>query len=171
MSSPDDLDQRLVAFVRAFGLHQPERTPCGEPIPVSQAHALTEPAAQPLAQAELARRLRLDRSVVSRLADGLADRGWLRRERHPHDQRAVQLVRTDAGGKAAARVAGARRARMATLLDAVPAEERDGVLHALDVLARSLTAPTTTQEARDATEDAHRGADPPGRSSPTAGRR
>ena len=149
MSAIDDLEQRLVAFVRAFGLHQPERTPCGEPISVSQAHALTELAAQPLTQAELARRLRLDRSVVSRLADALSDRGWLRRERHPQDQRAVQLVLTERGRAAAARVTGARRARMATLLDGVPADERDGVLHALNVLTESLTK-TPTRERTDA---------------------
>jgi len=135
----DDLEQRLMAFVRAFGLQAPERTPCGEPISPSQAHALTELAAASLTQAELARRLRLDRSVVSRLADTLADRSWLRRQRHPQDQRAVQLVLTEAGRAAADRVAGARRARLATLLDAVPVHERDNVLHALGVLTESLT--------------------------------
>ncbi len=132
----------MVEFVRAFGLHQPERTPCGEPIGVSQAHAITELAAQPLTQAELARRLQLDRSVVSRMADALIERGWMQRERHPHDQRAVQLVLTVEGERAAARIAGARHARMASLLDAVPADERDSVLRALDVLTRSLTDPT-----------------------------
>ncbi len=145
----DDLETRLVAFVRAFGLNQPERTPCGEAVSVSQAHALTELAAQPLTQAELARRLRLDRSVVSRLADALAERDWLRREPHPQDQRAVQLVLTERGRATADRVAGARRARMATLLDAVPTDERDGVLRALDVLTESL-AKTTAKEPSDA---------------------
>jgi DNA-binding MarR family transcriptional regulator len=139
MPSVDDLERRLVAFVRAFGLHQTERTPCGEPISVSQAHALTELAAQPLSQAELARRLRLDRSVVSRLADALEERAWLRRERHPQDQRAVQLVLTDRGRAAADRLAGARRARLAMLLDGVPAAERDNVLRALEVLTDSLS--------------------------------
>ena len=138
MSSVEDLERRLVAFVRAFGLHQSERTPCGEPISVSQAHALTELAAQPLSQAELARRLRLDRSVVSRLADALEQRAWLSRERHPQDQRAVQLVLTDRGRAAADRLAGARRARLATLLDGVPADERDNVLRALELLTDSL---------------------------------
>jgi len=147
---PEDFERGVMAFVRAFGLHHPERTPCGEPISVSQAHALTELAAQPLTQAELARRLRLDRSVVSRLADALSARGWLRRERHPHDQRAVQLVLTDAGRRAAANLAGARRARMATLLDAVPVDEREAVLHALDVLTRSLTDPAVARERQDA---------------------
>lgn len=150
MSSPNELEERVMAFVRAFGLHRSERTPCGEPISVSQAHALTELAAHPLTQAELARRLRLDRSVVSRLADVLIERGWLLRERHPHDQRAVQLVLTSAGRQAAAGLAGARRARMATLLDAVPPEERESVLHALDVLACSLTKPLPAKEPHDA---------------------
>jgi DNA-binding MarR family transcriptional regulator len=139
VASLDALEPRLVAFVRAFGLHQTERTPCGEPISVSQAHALTELAGQPLSQAELARRLRLDRSVVSRLADALEERGWLRREPHSQDQRAVRLVLTGEGRMAAERLAGARRARLATLLDGVPEAERDNVLRALEVLTDSLT--------------------------------
>ena len=139
MSSVEDLQERLVAFVRAFGLHQPERTPCGEQVSVSQAHALSELAAQPLTQSELARRLNLDRSVVSRLADGLAGCGRLRRERHPHDRRAVLLVLTEQGRAAADRLAGARRARMATLVAGVPDDEREAVLRALDLLVASLT--------------------------------
>jgi DNA-binding MarR family transcriptional regulator len=149
MTSVDALEPRLIAFVRAFGLHQTERTPCGEPISVSQAHALTELAAQPLTQAELARRLRLDRSVVSRLADTLSERGWLERARHPQDQRAVQLVLTERGGRAAERLAGARRARLATLLDGVPEDERDNVLRALELLTDSLTR-TRPRERADA---------------------
>jgi DNA-binding MarR family transcriptional regulator len=149
MSSIDELEQRLVAFVRAFGLHQSERTPCGEPIGVSQAHALTELAAEPLTQAELARRLRLDRSVVSRLADALERRAWLRRERHPQDQRAVRLVLTARGRAAADRLAGARRARLATLLDGVPATEHDNVLRALEVLTDGLSK-TSAKERADA---------------------
>lgn len=148
MSTVQELERQLVAFVRAFGLHQPDRTPCGEAISASQAHALTELALQPLTQAELARRLRLDRSVVSRLADTLSDRAWLRRERHPQDQRAVQLVLTEQGRAAAGRVAGARRARLATLLDAVPASEHDNVLRALQILTESLT-PNPSKETID----------------------
>lgn len=148
MPSIDELEQRLVAFIRAFGLHEPERTPCGEPISVSQAHALSELAAQPLTQAELARRLRLDRSVVSRLADTLEERTWLHRERHPQDQRAFQLVLTDRGRAAADRLAGARRARLATLLDGVPAAERDNVLRALELLTDSLSRRPSQERTR-----------------------
>jgi hypothetical protein len=58
----------------------------------SQAHALTELAAQPLTQAELARRLRLDRSVVSRLADAREQRDWLSRERDPQGSATYRLA-------------------------------------------------------------------------------
>ncbi len=148
MSSVDELEERLTAFVRAFGLHQGERTPCGEPISVSQAHALTELSAQPLTQAELARRLRLDRSVVSRLADTLEQRKWLRRAQHPHDKRSVHLVLTDQGEAAASRLAGARRARLATMLDGVPAGERATVLRAFEILTASLTGSADPDHAR-----------------------
>lgn len=97
------------------------------------------------AQEELGRRS-AELPAGPRIADNLQNRGWLVREPHAQDRRAVHLVLTQAGQTAAARVAGARRARMATLLDAVPADERDGVLRALDVLTHSLTSPPTSQD-------------------------
>jgi hypothetical protein len=80
-------------------------------------------------------------------ASPLEERGWLRRERHPHDQRAVQLVLTDRGRAAADRLAGARRERLATLLEGVPANERDNVLRALEVLTAGLSKTTRSRNA------------------------
>lgn len=54
------LQARIAAFVRAFGLHQPDRTPCGQPVPVSEARAVAELSARGrLTQHELTCRLRL----------------------------------------------------------------------------------------------------------------
>ncbi len=36
------LPEQLIAFIRAFGLHRPEQTPCREPVSVAEAHALME---------------------------------------------------------------------------------------------------------------------------------
>lgn len=133
------LQDRLVGFIRAFGLHQPERTPCGQPIPVSEAHALAELARDtPLGQAELARRLRLEKSTVSRLVGQLAGRGWLQRRADPGDGRATLLALTPTGRQAAAELAAARAAKFARLLDAVPQAERGAVLRALDTLTEAL---------------------------------
>ena len=87
----------LMRFVRNFGLHQPDRTPCGQPLPVSEAHALAEIARDgPLRQVELARRLKLQKSSVSRLVTNLAARGWL--HRHAADEPDTELYRGSAPG-------------------------------------------------------------------------
>ncbi len=128
----------LMRFVRNFGLHQPDRTPCGQPLPVSEAHALTEIAREgQLRQVELARRLRLQKSTVSRLVSNLAGRGWVRRSGADDDGRGVLLELTDAGVEAATRMAEARRDRFAALLDRIPDEERADVVRALQRLAEA----------------------------------
>lgn len=128
----------LMRFVRNFGLHQPDRTPCGQPLPVSEAHALAEIARDgPLRQIELARRLKLQKSSVSRLVTNLAERGWLHRHAADDDGRGVLLELTDAGVVAAARQADARRARFTSLLDRIPDHDRATVVRVLQTLAEA----------------------------------
>jgi DNA-binding MarR family transcriptional regulator len=132
----------LMRFVRNFGLHQPERTPCGQPLPVSEAHAMVELARDgSLRQVELARRLRLRKSTVSRLVTNLAGRGWLRRHAADDDGRGVLIELTEAGAVAAARQARARQARFAALLARVPDAERAAVTRALRMLAEAADEP------------------------------
>jgi DNA-binding MarR family transcriptional regulator len=136
MASEEDaarLQHELVGFVRAFGLLSQERTPCGQPMAPSDAHALTEIADGGRTQRELVDRLHLDRSSVSRLVDRLAARGWVERANGP-DRRTVRLLPTPAGRRVAADVAGARAKRFAALLEAVPADRRDEVLDAIRLL-------------------------------------
>ena len=125
-------------FVRGFGLHQPDRTPCGQPLPVSEAHALTEIAREGrLRQVELARRLRLEKSTVSRLVTNLVTRGWIRRHIADEDGRGVLLELTEAGAGAAHRLAEARQRRLTALLERVPEDERAAVVRALRTLAEA----------------------------------
>jgi DNA-binding MarR family transcriptional regulator len=134
------LQERLVAFIRAFGLHQPEQTPCGQPITVSEAHALIELARDaPFSQAELARRLNLEKSTVSRLVGQLSSRGWVQRGSDPHDGRAALLTLTDSGSKAAANLNAARQAKFGALLQAIPEADRPAVLEALKILTKALS--------------------------------
>lgn len=138
MSDEGDLQQRIVAFVRAFGLHRPDETPCGAPVPVSEAHALAVLADHgPLPQSELGRHLGLTKSTVSRLVDQLDRRGWTRRRPGDRDAR-QRLVELTADGRTTAEAIASRRAdRMRQLLHRIPEADRAAVLAALDVLVEA----------------------------------
>ena len=125
MAGDQRYQDRMVQLVRAFGLHQPDRTPCGKPVTVSEAHALMELAhQQPLTQNELAARLRLEKSTVSRLVGQLDQRGWVRRERDPTDGRARLLRLTGPGQRASEPLAAARTDTFARIYPAIPPADR-----------------------------------------------
>ncbi|MEE6261947.1 MarR family winged helix-turn-helix transcriptional regulator [Plantactinospora sonchi] len=143
LEARDDTDitvgqDALMQFVRNFGLHQPDRTPCGQPLPVSEAHAMAEIARSGrLRQLELTRRLKLEKSTVSRLVANLVRRGWVNRHAAGDDGRGVLLELTDDGVVAARRQAEARRTRFTGLLDRVPEHQRGAVIQALRTLAEA----------------------------------
>lgn len=139
MSDGYQLQEAVARFVRAFGLHQPDQTPCGRPVPVSEAHALGELARDgALRQSDLAHRLRLEKSTTSRLVTQLINRGWAERTPAPDDGRGVLVQLTPAGVNAVTQLAEARAERFSSLLDRIPEDERDDVLRALDILTEAL---------------------------------
>lgn len=133
-----ELQDLVVRFVRDFGLHQPDRTPCGQPLPVSEAYAISELARSgELRQVELVRRLRLRKSTTSRLVGQLVRRGWVERDGAPSDGRGVLLRVTDAGRAAAADIAKARSERFSLVLQGIPEAERADVLRSLELLVEA----------------------------------
>jgi DNA-binding MarR family transcriptional regulator len=135
------LQNQFIAFIRAFGLHRPEQTPCGEPVSVAETHALIELSlAEQLSQHDLARRLRLEKSTISRLVGLLEGRAWIIRTRGRHDRRMMELRLSGAGRQAAAQLSAARQAKFARLLGAIPAEQRPMILAILRLLTEALHA-------------------------------
>ncbi|MGW3353618.1 MarR family winged helix-turn-helix transcriptional regulator [Nonomuraea rubra] len=142
MADELDLQEAVSRFVRAFGLHQPDQTPCGQPIPVSEAHALGELARDgALRQSELAHRLKLEKSTTSRLVTQLINRGWAERIPAPDDGRGRLVQLTEQGANAAARLAEARAERFSAVLNRVPEGERADVLRALTILTEAIDDP------------------------------
>ncbi len=130
--------EALQRFVRNFGLHQPDRTPCGQPLPVSEAYAVAELFRDgPLRQVDLGHRLRLEKSTVSRLVTNLVNRGWVVRTTADDDGRGVHVRLTDDGAAAAQRLAAARQDKLAALLDRVPDDRRAALVAALQLLAEA----------------------------------
>jgi DNA-binding MarR family transcriptional regulator len=103
------------------------------------AHALSDLAeADGLSQTDLAARLRLEKSTVSRLVAELRQRGWLERQRDQKDGRIARLSLTDAGRAQAERLHTARTAMFGQLADRLSDADRDTIEHALDLLVRAL---------------------------------
>jgi DNA-binding MarR family transcriptional regulator len=134
-----DLQEQMIALIRAFGLHRPDQTPCGQPIAVAEAHTLIELArAELLSQNDLVARLLLTKSTVSRLVHQMEQRGWIARTRSPLDGRMVQIHLTEAGRTLSCDLAEARRAKFARILAAIPEEQRASVLESLTILVEAM---------------------------------
>lgn len=140
MSDPiTALQEQMIALIRAFGLHQGDRTPCGKPVSVAEAHALLELTRHaPLAQRDLAAWLRLEKSTVSRLVAQLVAQGWVQREPSAADGRVLLLSLTTEGQRIAGELAAARRARFERLLQAIPAARRNEIVNALGLLVEAI---------------------------------
>ena len=92
------LHELLMEVVRAASLLQAGQSTDRQTVSLSQLLALHElDTGHPLSQQELAERLRLEKSSVSRLAAELERNGLLVRERDPENQRQYRLRITDEG--------------------------------------------------------------------------
>lgn len=142
-ATPEQLRDAVQAFVRSFGLLSPERTPCGQPISVSEAHALMLLLAgrgqgPPPSVGEMCKGLSLDKSNVTRVCARLAGRGLVALEVSQHDRR-VKLVKLTAKGLRVARtVDQASRQEFASVLAHVPRAARSSVIDALDELVKAV---------------------------------
>ena len=140
------------AFVRRFGLLDPSRTPCGQPLPVTQAHALMELLGSPaMTHGELGGRLALSKRTVSRMVARIEEQGWLRQERDDADRRIVRLCLTVKGRRLARRINDRSLERFSGMVERLPAMTFETVMESLDRLTRATSQP-------DELDDGTRGA-------------
>jgi DNA-binding MarR family transcriptional regulator len=129
----------LMELMRAGGMLEHDQHVAGHQISMSQAFALHElDNATPLSQQELADRLRLEKSSVSRMAAELERKGLLVRERDPDNQRQYRLRLTDRGRSLHADMASAFHARYEKWVGLMTAAERAALLRGLPALVRAV---------------------------------
>lgn len=128
-----DTIQRLIV---AHGALDATRRPCGAPIALPHAYALLALRDGPLRVTDLAARLRIDRSNVSRLCARMEAAGELTRARDPADGRARQVRLTPQGERAAAAVDASSAAHFAEIVARLDAPAQ--VLAALHALITAL---------------------------------
>lgn len=126
-------------FVRVSGLLRVDQAVPGQPVSVSQAFALHElDTATPLSQRDLAERLRLEKSTVSRLAAEMQHKGLLVRERDPANRRLYRLRLTDEGRALHARLGAAFHGQYARWISAMTRTERDALHTGLSAIIRAM---------------------------------
>ncbi len=105
----------------------------------SQCHALIELGARgPLTPGELAQRLELDRSTVSRLVASLVRAGWVADAPHASDGRSKALRLTGAGTREVHRIDESADELVAGALSELCDEERTAVVDGMALYARAL---------------------------------
>lgn len=125
----------MMQFVRSFGLHQPEQTPCGQALSVSEAYALTTLAdTSPLNQQDLSAQLNLEKSSVSRLVRKLEQRGWIKRSDNQHDGRSKLLALSESGKDVVSQLRQARGNKFDAIFARIPTSEQQAVLSSLETL-------------------------------------
>lgn len=140
--SPDPahrLHELVMEFMLAAGLLQLDRAIPGQPVSLSQAFALHELDRDvPLSQRDLAERLRLDKSTVSRLAAELERKGLLLRERDPDNRRLYRLRITDAGRAVHRRMSATNHEHYLRWVRGISRGEQHALIAGLEALVREV---------------------------------
>jgi len=123
---------------------------CG--VTLAQCHTLLDlEGAGRATVGDLADRMELDKSTLSRTVDGLVRLGKIRRVPHPDDRRAVTLTLTAEGRKTCARIHAVNDRLFEEVLAALPAGKADGIVAALEEFARALAVGTHRADSACAT--------------------
>lgn len=134
----ENLTENLVSLARALGLHRPDQTRDGEAISMTEAHALMDLTGGEMSQSQLATRLRLQKSTVSRLVEQLRKRGWIARHTARHDRRIMLVHLTTKGRAAMQQISRKRHVRFNQLLARIPRERQESVVETISTLVRGL---------------------------------
>jgi len=110
-------------------------------------HHIPAPGAGTVKLVELAQHLALPKSSASVLVKNLEQRGFLRRERNPQNERELAIGLTDQGAARVAADTVLDPAGLAAALGALAKKERKGMLKALEHLAKASEAAARTPAA------------------------
>lgn len=135
-------------LIQVYQFRDRDRTHC-HGVSVTECYALEIVERHgPLRLGELARRLHLEKSTMSRTVDSLQRKGLVERRTHERDRRAVQIAVTVGGRRLHERITGEVRLRYRRLLEDVPRAARPVVIAFLERLARSGIA-SASEECTD----------------------
>jgi len=133
----DELVDMVLAASRALvAVAARSLAAAGDEVTLPQYRALVVLAANgPQGTAELAAALAVNPSTATRMCDRLVRKGLVRRHRQAGDRRSVRITLTAPGRDLVAEVTRRRRAELARLLGALPADQHEPVIAAFRAFA------------------------------------
>jgi len=142
-SEAELLETLLARVMRLVSVHleAPVSDVAGTTLSAAEGSLLVElRAAGDITQQQMADRLSVDKSRVSRLCAALERRGLIARERDVRDRRHLRLCLTESGEKAATQLRQAWREYHDRMLTPMAPSERHALLVGLTAFARELAA-------------------------------
>jgi DNA-binding MarR family transcriptional regulator len=126
----------VIAFYRMFSSLEREEICCGTVSP-AQCVLLQTLTAGEWDVSSLAGHTRVTKGAITRLVDGLEQRGWVRRQQGEDDARRVLVSLTADGKKEAGRLRCLTEQGITTILNAIPEGERSEVIRSIRLLAEA----------------------------------
>ena len=125
-------------FIRSVGLLEGKKSFCAD-CSYAQCHAITEVGAEPgISLGELAGRVMMDKSALSRVIDELVRMGYIKREQDPADRRYVKLALTAAGEGLRDEINERSGRVLAGVLAAIPEAKRAVAVEGIELLAAAF---------------------------------
>lgn len=142
---PSGFRRSVRSLVRALGVLDEARTPCGVDVSVREAYALDaigvgEASGAPLSQSELQAALGIDKSNVTRVVQQLVADGRIEQRTGEEDGRVRRLHLTAKGRRIARNIEEQSLRRFSEVLARIPATERASVMQALELFRAALEA-------------------------------
>ena len=131
-----DLQQDVVAFSRLFGVFERDAVCCGT-VSVAQCVLLQTILEAPLDVSTLAQQTRVTKGAMTRLVDGLEERGWVERAKDDSDGRRVLITLTKAGRYEAKRLATLTEQAVDQVFQKIPKGERAQVKKSVALLRQA----------------------------------
>lgn len=139
----NDFRSSVRGLVRALGVLDEARTPCGVEVSVREAYALDainagEAAGSALSQSDLQAALGIDKSNVTRVVQQLVTDGRIEQRTSADDARVRRLHLTAKGRRVVRNIEEQSLRRFSDVLARIPASERANVVRAIEVFRLAL---------------------------------
>ncbi|MBP2634484.1 MAG: transcriptional regulator, MarR family [Firmicutes bacterium] len=128
----------IKVFIRSLGVLEGKKTFCYD-CTYAQCHVIWETAQETkISVNELATRLNISKSAVSRTVDDLVNKGHLVRNPNPSDRRYVDIELTEKGRQAYQEIERNSRHYFEAILESIPKSKRDTTLEGIQIFSSAL---------------------------------